>query len=351
MMYFLIVFSTVLMLAGILFLYKKFSDLKPDNSENLLMQNMQKTMFDQLNAMSKQMSDRLREMNESQSRSHKSVGERLDTAAKVVNTVNSRLAQLEESNKRIHDIGKDIAGLQEILRAPKLRGNLGELFLGDLLSQIFPKEHFTMQYAFKSGEKVDAVIHLRDSLMVPVDAKFPLENFRKMLGADKEKAERESAAFRKVFVNDVKKHIDDIAKKYIVPDEGTFDFALMYIPAENVYYETIVKDMEDKSISQYALTKKVIPVSPNSFYIYLQAILMGLRGLQIEKSAKEIFTNLARLRTDFSKFGDDFGLVGKHLGHAQGSYENSQKRLMKFENKLESVESISTPEKPPMIED
>lgn len=346
MLYAIIILSSFVLLAGIFFVYKKLSDLKPDGSDKLLMQNMQKAMFDQLNAVSKQVDNRLRENNEVVQRSQRSLNERLDNAGKIFNTVNSKITKLEESNKRIHDIGKDIAGLQEILRAPKLRGSLGELFLGDLLAQIFPKEHYTMQYTFQSGEKVDAVIHLRDRLMVPVDAKFPLENFKKMVESDKSDNERESSNYRKIFVNDVKKHIDAIASKYIVPDEGTFDFALMYIPAENVYYETIVKDMEDKSISQYAIAKKVIPVSPNSFYIYLQAILMGLRGLQIEKSAKEIFANLARLRSDFGKFGEEYSLVGKHLGHAQSSFENSQKRFLKFENKLENVESLSAKDAP-----
>ncbi|MBU1992620.1 MAG: DNA recombination protein RmuC [Patescibacteria group bacterium] len=335
---------TVVLLGAFYFLYKKLSELKPNKDDALLIQNMQKMMADRLESMTKQVSTSL-------DRSQRSVGERLDTAAKVVNTVNARLSKMEESNKRIHDIGKDISSLQEILRAPKLRGSLGELFLGDLLAQIFPKEHYTMQYCFKSGEKVDAVIHLRNDLMVPVDAKFPLENFKKMIEANKNDDEKDATAFRKIFVTDVKKHIDAIAGKYILPSEGTFDFAIMYIPAENVYYETIVKDAEDKSISQYALAKKVIPVSPNSFYIYLQAILMGLQGLQIEKSAKEIFTNLAALRTDFGRFGEDYSLVGKHLGHAQGSFEISQKRLMKLENKLENVEQLKSPaEEIPKIE-
>lgn len=346
MLYAIIILSSFVFLAGIFFVYRKLSDLKPDSNDKLLMQNMQKAMFDQLNAMSKQVNDRLRENTEMSQRSQRSLNERLDSAGKIFNTVNSKITKLEESNKRIHDIGKDIASLQEILQAPKLRGSLGELFLGDLLAQIFPREHYTLQYAFQSGEKVDAVIHLRDRLMVPVDAKFPLENFKKMIESDKGDNERESSNYRKIFVADVKKHIDAIASKYIVPDEGTFDFALMYIPAENVYYEIIVKDMEDKSISQYAIAKKVIPVSPNSFYIYLQAILMGLRGLQIEKSAKEIFTNLARLRSDFGKFGEEYALVGKHLGHAQGSFENSQRRFLKFENKLENVENLGVKDIP-----
>jgi len=144
---------------------------------------------------------------------------------------------------------------------------------------------------------------------------------------------------KKLFVSDVKKHIDDISKKYILPDEGTFEFALMYIPAENVYYETIIKDEGDESISQYGLSKRVIPVSPNSFNVYLHTILMGLKGMQIEKSAREILTALSRLKVEFEKFGKDFELVGTHLSHASSSYDKSEKSLQKFSEKLLQVDT------------
>jgi DNA recombination protein RmuC len=304
-------------------------------------QSMQ-MMMNQLNAISTRVDDRLKEGNKSSERTHRNVGERLDNAAKVINQVTNKLSQLEESNKKIHDIGKDLSSLQEILRAPKLRGNLGELFLGDLLTQIFPKANFTLQHRFKSGAAVDAVIHLRDNLMVPVDAKFPLENFKRVIESDNEEEQKK---MRKVFSNDVKKHVDAIASKYILPDEGTFDFALMYIPAENIYYEVIIRDQAEKSINQYALSKRVIPVSPNSFYIYLQALVMGLRGLQIEKGAKEILATLGRLKTDFERFGTDYELVGTHLGRAQSSYANSDKRFGKFKEKLEGIEGHATSQK------
>ena len=296
-------------------------------------------MMNQLNSISDRVDKRLFESVKATDRTHRNMGERLDNAAKVINQITAKLSTLEESNKRIHDIGKDISSLQEILRAPKLRGNLGELFLGDLLSQIFPKDNFSLQYRFKSGASVDAVIHLRDQMMVPVDAKFPLENFKRVMEANDDEVAQKKA--RKTFSNDVKKHVDAIASKYILPDEGTFDFALMYIPAENIYYEVIIKDQDEKSISQYALSKRVIPVSPNSFYIYLQALVMGLRGLQIEKDAKEILATLGRLKTDFQRFGQDYELVGTHLGRAQNSYANSEKRLGRFKEKLDLVSDPS----------
>lgn len=316
----------------------------------LFANNVTKTMLGQMNEITNQVNSRLRENTEAVQRQHKTIDERLDNAGRVINSVTVGIAKLEESNKKVHDIAKDLSSLQDILKAPKLRGNLGELFLEELLGQIFTHDQYSLQYKFKSGEAVDAVIHLRNDRMVSVDAKFPLENFKKMLES---KEEKEQETFRKMFVSDVKKHIDAISRKYILPDEGTFDFAIMYIPAENVYYETIIKSEGDDSISQYGLSKRVIPVSPNSFNIYLHTILLGLRGMQIEKSASDIFNNLARLNNDFQKFSHDFELIGSHLSHAQSSYENSEKKLQRLGSKLDQVTEkniIPDGEKTPALE-
>jgi len=249
-----------------------------------------------------------------------------------------RLGQLQESTQSMIHIGRNISSLQDILKAPKLRGNFGEQLLADLLSQMLPRETFELQYTFQNGERVDAVIRTAQG-MVAIDAKFPLENFKRVVEA-KDDASRIAA--KKQFVRDVKKHIDDIKRKYILPDEGTYDFALMYIPAENVYYETIIKDDAaggDRNLSQYALSKKVIPVSPNSFYAYLQAIVLGLKGMKIEERAKEIIQYLGRLEGDFSRFKEEFNLVGKHLGHAQSSFQSADKRLDQFGQKLLAAEA------------
>ncbi len=267
----------------------------------------------------------------------KVLGERLDNAARVIGDVQKNLGAMGQETQRIKEIGQDIASLSEILRSPKLRGGMGEYFLGDLLGQILPPQHFELQHGFKSGEKVDAVVRLSGKL-VPVDAKFPLENFRKMVEAQ---ADDDRRKHRREFVRDVRKHVDAIAKKYILPDEGTFDFALMYIPAENVYYETIIKDEafgEDKSVANYAIESRVIPVSPNSFYAYLQAIVLGLRGMRVEERAQEIIDSLSRLRGDLGKFRGEFDTVGTHLGNAAKKFEEADKRLSKFEDRLEGVE-------------
>ncbi|MEO5656192.1 MAG: DNA recombination protein RmuC, partial [Nitrospiria bacterium] len=208
--------------------------------------------------------------------------------------------------------------------------------------QILPPTHFTLQHKFKSGESVDAAIRLGQGL-VPVDSKFPLENFRRVLASP---SEEERKASKKKFMADVKKHVDAIATKYILPDEGTFDFALMYIPAENVYYEIILKDDafgEEKGLCAYALAQRVIPVSPNSFYAYLQAIVLGLKGLRIEKSAQDMMQHLKRLHGDFQRFRDDFEVLGKHLGNTRGKYEDAAKRLDRFGEKLASVEETVAP--------
>ena len=280
--------------------------------------------------------DRLKENAEVLQQTQQSLGERLDNAARVVGNVQKSLGGLEEASRRIYEVGKDIASLQEILRAPKLRGGFGEFLLEDLLAQVLPADHFSAQYSFRSGEKADAVIKLGTSL-VPVDAKFPLENFKRALQAE---SDEERTRAKKQFTADVKKHIDAIAQKYILPDEGTYDFALMYIPAENVYYETIIKDEStaEKSLSEYALSKRVIPVSPGSFYAYLQAIVLGLKGMKVEARAKEIIRYIGRLQGDFARFRDDFDLVGKHLGHAQSSFQSADKRIEQFEQKLLSAE-------------
>jgi len=247
--------------------------------------------------------------------------------------IQSSLGRLTEASRHMEEVGKNIAGLSDILRAPKFRGGIGELLLGDLLSQILSPEHYKLQYSFSSGDRVDAVIILKVG-MVPVDAKFPLESFQRMIASSEGEIQKKH---RREFTRAVKGHIDNIAQKYILPDEGTFDFALMYIPAENVYYETIIKDEglgEERSLLSYALEKRVIPVSPNSFYAYLQAIALGLKGLQIEKRAQEIMRYLARIEGDFDRFKDEYDTLGGHIERTRKKYDDASKSLGRFEDKL-----------------
>lgn len=286
----------------------------------------------EVNNLREQMTKSLAESARLVSDSQKTVGERLDRAADVVGKVQKSLGSLDQATQQVFAVGKDISTLQEILRAPKMRGAIGELFLGDLLGQILPPKHFSLQHAFRSGVIVDAVVKL--GKLVPIDAKFPLENFKRLLQSQDP---QEKTQARRQFVNDVKKHIDAISSKYLLPHEGTYDFALMYIPTESVYYEVIIKDdnlVDDGSVMTYAFSKRVVPVSPNSLYAYLHTISLGLRGLQIEENARHIIEQLDRLKNDFEKFKEDFFMVGKHLSNSRTKYEDAERRLVRFEDKL-----------------
>jgi DNA recombination protein RmuC len=287
----------------------------------------------ELQRLTTQLNDRLRETSETAQRSQAAVGERLDNASRVVGEVQRGLGELREATQKVYEVGKDVSTLHDILRAPKLRGGFGELLLGDLLAQVLPPAHFTLQHAFRSGERVDAVVRLGDGV-VPVDAKFPLEDFRRMLEAG---TDDDRARARKAFGARLRKHVDDIAGKYILPDEGTYDFALMYIPAENVYYETIIRDDDDRGLASYALERKVVPVSPNSFYAYLQAIVLGLKGLRIEARASEVMGQLARVGGDLGRLREDVRLVGKHLGNAVAAQASADRRLERLEGKLGAI--------------
>ena len=178
----------------------------------------------------------------------KTMGQRLEEASRAVTEVHGQLGALGEATRRMEQVGRDIAGLEQILRAPKMRGGFGEMLLERLLAEILPADAYRLQHGFRSGDKVDAAVVVAGRL-VPVDSKFPLENFRRMLEEPDEERRRQA---RRAFLKDVRSRVDEIAKKYIVPDEGTFDFALMYIPAENVYYEVILRDEARRGLARSA---------------------------------------------------------------------------------------------------
>ncbi len=306
----------------------------------------QETMVQTLKLTSDQMSQQLSSVNThlggvtSQLQENTGqVGSRLDNAARVIHDVQKQLGELGKATENIRELGMNVGKLEEMLRAPKLRGGLGELLLEDLLRQVLPVNAYTFQHKFRSGEKVDAVIHTSGG-MVPVDSKFPLENFRRLVDA---KSDQDRTAAARTFRQDVRKHIDDISKKYILPDEGTFDFALMYIPAENIYYETIIKDErfdEEDGLYAYASKHRVVPVSPNSFYAHLRVIALGFKGLQVEANAKEIIKTLDRLGYELQKFRTVFETLGTHLTNARNNYDKAEKSLTAFEEKLNSAQQL-----------
>ena len=261
----------------------------------------------------------------------KTVGERIADTTKVFGEVKERLGELTQRTKEIQEVGKNISGLQDILRAPKFRGGFGEFLLERLLADILLRDNYSLQYRFQNGETVDAVIRIGGNL-VPIDSKFPLEDFERIVTAE---SEQEKVALRRQFTRTIKGHIDDVTK-YILPDENTFDFALMYIPAENVYYETILRGQaEESEIYSYSLQKRVIPVSPNSFYAYLQVIILGLKGLHIEKTARDILGHLGRLQGELVDFQDDYDILGGHIRHAATKYEEAATKLTRLGDKLQ----------------
>lgn len=280
---------------------------------------------------SSSVNQRMEKVKQSVEEAYKSMGQNIGSAANIFGEVQKSLGRLEETNKQIFEIGKNISGLQELLRAPKFRGKMGETLLENLLAQVLPKEFVATQYRFNTHDTADAVIKLGTKL-VPIDAKFPLENFQKIQEITQEE---EKNLFRRKFIQDVKARIDEIAQKYILPDENTYDFAMMYVPAENVYYEIIIKE----DLLSYALSKKVIPVSPNTFYAYLQIICLGLKGLEVEKNALQILKNLSMLGVEVNKFKEDFCLVGTHLRNASTKYDDASRKIERFCDKLQNIQN------------
>lgn len=260
----------------------------------------------------------------------KIVGDRIEGTIKVFGEVQKGLGELTQRTKDIEEVGKNISSLQELLRAPKFRGGFGQLLLERLLADILPRDSYDLQYKFSSGETVDAIVRVGRNL-VPIDSKFPLEDFERIIKAE---SEEEQKALRRQFTRNIKKHIDDVTK-YILPDENTFDFALMYIPAENIYYETVIRGTEESDIFSYSLEKRVIPVSPNSFYAYLQVIVQGLKGLHFEKAAGEILAYVTRLQGDLGDFQEDYEIMGGHIRHAASKYDEAGRKLARFGDKLE----------------
>jgi DNA recombination protein RmuC len=232
------------------------------------------------------------------------LNERLDTAARVIGDLKKNLGEMSE-------VGRGIRSLQEFLQSPKLRGNIGEQVLSDMIGQTFPKNSFHLQYAFHSGVKVDAVLKT-DAGLLCIDSKFPMENFNLM---HKGETEGQRSQAKKDFISDVKKHIADISKKYILPEEGTMDFALMYIPSEAVYYELV--NMND--VTDIARRARVYPVSPNTLYAHLQVLLLSFQGKELEQKSREVFRLLRAIHKDYGKIEESLSVLGKHITNAYNS--------------------------------
>lgn len=253
------------------------------------------------------------------------LNERLDNAARIIGLVQRNIGEMSE-------IGRGMKELQEFLKSPKLRGNIGEQILKELLGQMLPKQSFHLQYTFKSGATVDAAIKTGNGI-IPVDSKFPMENFRKLTSA---KNDEEKKLLDREFEKDVKRHIDDISKKYILTEEGTIDYALMYIPSESVYYEVV----NSSTLFDYAATKRVLPVSPMTFYAYLRAILMSFEGQKIEQQAKKILQTIRAVQKDYLKVEDNLSVLGRHITNAYNQMSNVLGSFALLGQKLSSTQNL-----------
>jgi DNA recombination protein RmuC len=257
----------------------------------------------------------------------------LKNTREQIGLIQKQIGQVQEQSR---GLSQATQSLEAVLGGAKTRGLLGEVTLQRMLEDSLPPSQFTMQYRFSSGEAADAVIFLRDNKLMAIDSKFPLDAFRRIA------AEGEEA--RRVFANAVKGHADSIAKKYIVPAEGTLDVALMFVPSENVYCELLnIEDGRGVQIDEYCRSRKVIAVSPNTLYAHLCVIAMGLQGMQIEENAKRLLANLNGVQKNLGTFAEVFEKLGTHLKNAQQSYSEADRRFEKMQNTLENVLSGGTP--------
>lgn len=285
---------------------------------------MQKTIDVNNRAINEAMRMQSNDMTKTLQENTKQLNQRLDKAAAVIREVGVEVGQMSE-------IGRSMKELQDFLKSPKLRGNIGEQVLNDLIGQMFPKQSFFLQYQFASGEKVDAVIKTDGGLLC-IDAKFPMENFQKMIKA----SEIDRKGYEKDYIRDVKKHIESISKKYILPSEGTMDFALMYLPSEAVFYDVVNQD----EIMNFAKKSRIYIVSPSTLYAHLQTILLSFEGKRIESRSKEVFQLLRGMQKDYVKVSENMSILGKHLNNASSQFSNVSSSFSVFGNKLESTKYL-----------
>lgn len=340
----LLVAGVALTLVTIFLLYRKLTKPKGDDQQFLLLNQRMDAMS---NSLQQALRDTLQLVSGQLKESRESVERSSQTVHKQVESFTTGLTQLSENLKQVHESVKGVSSFQDIFKAPKLRGIWGEASLEASLNQYFSKDSYRLQHYFKSGEAVDAILQLPNDLILPIDSKFNWENFEKMINSDPPSPEGFGRAsndkpreyYKKLFFSDVKKKIDEISAKYILPSEGTTDFALMYIPAETVYYE-VINNTKDADIPAYARGKHVFLVSPNTFGLSVSAIRHWIKDIQTTKQTREIIKRLERIATDGKKLGDDFRRLGKHLSDARGSYDDSEKRLSLMVDRVENVVEI-----------
>jgi DNA recombination protein RmuC len=321
-----------LLLAIFFFLNKRITNLMESKRDD----QGQQAIIEWLKTMQGSLDKNLGQVQTQMQKSNSDLNERLDKAARVISEVNKEIGQMNE-------IGRGMKELQDLLKSPKLRGNVGEQILRDLLEQILPREHYSLQYKFSEGKTVDAIIKT-DRGIIPIDSKFPMESFMRV---GKASSDEERVREMRTFIRDVKKHIDDISDKYILPQEGTVDFALMYIPSEPVYYEIMLNETD---LNNHAHRKKILMVSPNSFYYFLKIVLMGLQEKRIAEGAKKILETLEGIRHEASKFDSDLQILSGHVNRTKNSMDSVTSKFQLLTGKIEKVSHLSAEEAPLELE-
>lgn len=303
----------------------KMGEKKEDTTLTEWLRAMQASIENTNKALNEAMRGQTSDVSKLLQSNTKQLNERLDEASRVIGDLKQNLGEMSE-------VGKGIRSLQEFLQSPKLRGNIGEQVLTDMIGQTFPKNSFHLQYSFKSGVKVDAVLKT-DAGLLCIDSKFPMENFTVM---HKGKTEADRARAKREFMADVKKHINDISKKYILPEEGTMDFALMYIPSESVYYE--IANMQE--LMGYAQRLRVYPVSPNTLYAHLQVLLLSFQGKELEQKSRQVFQLLRAIQKDYGKVEENLGVLGRHINNAYNGMNTVTSSFSLLGQKLVQTKSL-----------
>jgi DNA recombination protein RmuC len=302
------------------------------------------TVSSRLEAVTKALQDGIKDSAQTTSQiasqSQAAMSNELKNTREQMSQIQKQLGEVQQAGQQMHQTAEK---LENILGGTKSRGSFGETTLERLLEDSLAPSQYEKQYRFRSGEAADAVIHLRDKKLMTIDSKFPLEAYMRL------SAEGEEA--RKTFISAVKLHADSIARKYIVPEEGTLDVALMFVPSEAVYYELLMStDSKGEALDAYCRSRKVMAVSPNTLYAHLSVIAMGLRGMQIEENAKRLAENLSGLKKQLETFGEYFVKVGTHLKNAQLSYTEADKRFDKASNTLATLLSANDNAHSPELE-
>jgi len=301
-----------------------------------------------LDSINRQVTEQLNQGSNAMNASSNAVSERVAAVQNTFAGLQKQVGEMTAQARQLSELSKSISAIEHVLSAPKMRGQFGEDRLEGLLALVFSREQYALQYRFSSGEIADAVLFFPMG-KVAVDSKFPLENFRRITELA---SEDEKRVARRDFLRDVRRRVDEVAAKYVRPDEGTLPFALMFVPAENVYYETIIRNEDDPfQLYRHCLEKRVIPVSPNSLYAYLQTIMMGLKGMQVNQQAEAIVRDIESLKIELEKFTKAYDTVGQHIRNAASKMEEGSKLLNKVELRVEGLAGGDAADQPTLFEE